>query len=202
MSRYCGPRLKIIRRLKTLPGLSKKKPNFRIEPNRKKSQYRVRLKEKQRARFHYGLTERQLLQYVRIAKRSKGSTGEILLQLLEMRLDNIIFRLGMALTIPEARQLVNHRHILVNNRMVDIPSYRCKPQDMISIRDQQRSKNRIQKNIDFYQRDKMSGKVLNHLNLSIQKSQYIGLVNQIIDIKQIGLKINELLVVEYYSRRA
>ena len=79
-----------------------------------------------------------LLKYVRIARRAKGSTGQVLLQLLEMCLDNILFRLGMAPTIPGARQLVNHGHIRVNDHMVDIPSYPCKPQDVITIRDQQR----------------------------------------------------------------
>lgn len=79
-----------------------------------------------------------MLKYVRIARRAKGSTGQVLLQLLEMRLDNILFRLGMTPTIPGARQLVNHGHIRVNDHMVDIPSYPCKPQDVITIRDQQR----------------------------------------------------------------
>ena len=91
-------------------------------------------------RFHYGLTERQLLKYVRIASKGKGPKGEVLLQLLEMRLDNILFRLGMAATIPRARQLVNHRHILVNGRIVDIPSYRCKPRDIITTRNEQKSR--------------------------------------------------------------
>nr|QGX06297.1 ribosomal protein S4 [Torreya nucifera] len=208
MSRYRGPRLKIINRLKTLPGLSKKTPNRIIEKSGKRkhskppkpSKYPVCLKEKQRLRFHYGLTERQLLQYVRIARRANGPTGQVLLQLLEMRLDTIIFRLGMALTIPGARQLVNHRHILVNDRIVDIPSYRCKPQDLIYIKDQQRSRNIINKNIDLSQRDKIW--VPNHLNLKKKKkSQYIGLVKKIVDSKRISLKINELLVVEYYSCR-
>ena len=105
----------------------------------KKSQYRIRLEEKQKLRFHYGLTERQLLKYVHIAGKAKGSTGQVLLQLLEMRLDNILFRLGMASTIPGARQLVNHRHILVNGRIVDIPSYRCKARDIITTKDKERS---------------------------------------------------------------
>nr|YP_009117623.1 ribosomal protein S4 [Callitropsis vietnamensis]AJE71165.1 ribosomal protein S4 [Callitropsis vietnamensis]AQM39560.1 ribosomal protein S4 [Callitropsis vietnamensis] len=206
MSRYRGPRLKIISRLKTLPGLSKKTPNRIQKPIKKKhskplksSKYPVRLKEKQRLRFHYGLPERQLLQYVRIARRAKGSTGQVLLQLLEMRLDNILFRLGMALTIPEARQLVNHRHILVNGRIVDIPSYRCKPQDFISIKEKQGLRNIMKKNIEIFQKDKM--RVPPHLNRIKQKSQYSGLVKKIIDNNRIGLNINELLVVEYYSRR-
>nr|QWW89683.1 ribosomal protein S4 [Zamia fischeri] len=201
MSRYRGPRLKIIRRLRVLPGLTNKRPKSINDPtnqssSRKISQYRIRLEEKQKLRFHYGLTERQLLKYVRIAGRAKGSTGQVLLQLLEMRLDNTIFRLGMAPTIPGARQLVNHRHILVNDRVVDIPSYRCKPRDVITVRDQQRSRAMIDKNLDLSQKDQMP----NHLTL--HSSRYKGLVNQIIDSKWISLKINELLVVEYYSRQA
>nr|YP_004891220.1 ribosomal protein S4 [Larix decidua]YP_009685277.1 ribosomal protein S4 [Larix gmelinii]YP_009685348.1 ribosomal protein S4 [Larix cajanderi]AZA05927.1 ribosomal protein S4 [Larix kaempferi]AZA05998.1 ribosomal protein S4 [Larix gmelinii var. olgensis]BBA66608.1 ribosomal protein S4 [Larix gmelinii var. japonica]QDM37067.1 ribosomal protein S4 [Larix gmelinii]QDM37138.1 ribosomal protein S4 [Larix gmelinii] len=201
MSRYRGPRLKIIRRLKTLPGLTSKRPKYRNDSinrssSRKISQYRIRLEEKQKLRFHYGLTERQLLKYVRIARRAKGSTGQVLLQLLEMRSDNIIFRLGMAPTIPGARQLVNHGHIRVNDHMVDIPSYPCKPQDEITIRDQQRLRTIIRKNIDLLQRDKLP----NHLTFN--SLQYKGFINQIIDSKWISLKINELLVVEYYSRQA
>nr|YP_009268434.1 ribosomal protein S4 [Pseudolarix amabilis]APC93001.1 ribosomal protein S4 [Pseudolarix amabilis]BAV19340.1 ribosomal protein S4 [Pseudolarix amabilis] len=201
MSRYRGPRLKIIRRLKTLPGLTSKRPKHRNDSinrssSRKISQYRIRPEEKQKLRFHYGLTERQLLKYVRIARRAKGSTGQVLLQLLEMRSDNIIFRLGMAPTIPGARQLVNHGHIRVNDHMVDIPSYPCKPQDVITIRDQQRLRAIIRKNIDLFQRDKLP----NHL--TFHSLQYKGLINQIIDTKWITLKINELLVVEYYSRQA
>nr|WGO00044.1 small ribosomal protein subunit 4 [Schistostega pennata] len=202
MSRYRGPRVRIIRRLGTLPGLTNKIPQLRSNSinqstsNKKISQYRIRLEEKQKLRFHYGITERQLLNYVRIARKAKGSTGQVLLQLLEMRLDNIIFRLGMAPTIPGARQLVNHRHILVNNRIVNIPSYRCKPQDFITIKDRQKSHAMIMKNVDFSRK----AKVPNHLTFnSLEKN---GLVNQILDQESIGLKINELLVVEYYSRQA
>nr|YP_010467493.1 ribosomal protein S4 [Vinca difformis]AWI70121.1 ribosomal protein S4 [Vinca major]UVF29498.1 ribosomal protein S4 [Vinca difformis] len=200
MSRYRGPRLKKIRRLGALPGLTNKRPragnDLRNQSRSgKKSQYRIRLEEKQKLRFHYGLTERQLLKYVRIAGKAKGSTGQVLLQLLEMRLDNILFRLGMATTIPTARQLVNHRHILVNGRIVDIPSYRCKPRDIITAKDEQKSRALIQKSLDSYPH----GELPSHLIL--QPFQYKGLVNQIIDSKWVGLKINELLVVEYYSRQ-
>nr|APW79572.1 ribosomal protein S4 [Chorisodontium wallisii]QRD99240.1 ribosomal protein S4 [Chorisodontium aciphyllum] len=202
MSRYRGPRVRIIRRLGTLPGLTNKTPQLKSgsinqsTSNKKVSQYRIRLEEKQKLRFHYGITERQLLNYVRIARKAKGSTGQVLLQLLEMRLDNVIFRLGMAPTIPGARQLVNHRHILVNNRIVNIPSYRCKPQDFITIKDRQKSQAMIIKNIDFSQKSKIP----NHLTFSSLEKK--GLVNQILDQESIGLKINELLVVEYYSRQA
>nr|QXV93516.1 ribosomal protein S4 [Rubroshorea leprosula] len=197
MSRYRGPRFKKIRRLGALPGLTSKRPKARKNQSRprKKSQYRIRLEEKQKLRFHYGLTERQLLKYVRIAGKAKSSTGQVLLQLLEMRLDNILFRLGLASTIPQARQLVNHRHILVNDRIVDIPSYRCKPRDIISARNEQKSRALIQNSLD----SSIPKKLPKHLTL--HTLQYKGLVNQIIDRKWVGLKINELLVVEYYSRQ-
>lgn len=202
MSRYRGPRVRIIRRLGALPGLTNKTPQLKTNSinqsisNKKISQYRIRLEEKQKLRFHYGITERQLLNYVRIARKAKGSTGEVLLQLLEMRLDNIIFRLGMASTIPGARQLVNHRHILVNDRIVNIPSYRCKPEDSITIKNRQKSQAIISKNLNLYQKYKTP----NHLTYNFLKKK--GLVNQILDRESIGLKINELLVVEYYSRQA
>nr|YP_009712727.1 ribosomal protein S4 [Lindera metcalfiana]AXF47228.1 ribosomal protein S4 [Lindera latifolia]QGG44447.1 ribosomal protein S4 [Lindera metcalfiana] len=200
MSRYLGPRFKKIRCLGALPGLTSKRPRSGSDLRNqsrfgKRSQYRIRLEEKQKLRFHYGLTERQLLRYVRIAGKAKGSTGQVLLQLLEMRLDNILFRLGMASTIPGARQLVNHRHILVNGRVVDIPSYRCKPRDIITARDEQRSRALIQNYLDSSPREDLAK------HLTFDSSQYKGLVNQIIDIKWIGLKINEFLVVEYYSRQ-
>nr|YP_010158510.1 ribosomal protein S4 [Xylia xylocarpa]QRG30711.1 ribosomal protein S4 [Xylia xylocarpa] len=200
MSRYRGPRFKKIRRLGALPGLTSKRPIVGRKLRRKarlgkKSQYRIRLEEKQKLRFHYGLTERQLLKYVGIARKAKGSTGQVLLQLLEMRLDNILFRLGMALTIPQARQLVNHRHVLVNGHIVDIPSYRCKPQDIITPRDEQKSRTLIQNYLDS------SPRQLLPKHLTLHPLLYKGSVNQIIDSKWVGLKINELLVVEYYSRQ-
>ena len=212
MSRYRGPRLKIIRRLNTpLPGLTSSlivSSTVNTKSQRKdKSEYRIRLEEKQKLRFHYGITERQLLRYVRLARRAKGSTGQVLLQLLEMRLDNIIFRLGMAPTIPAARQLVNHGHVLVNDRVVDIPSYRCKPQESISIRDRARSRALVDKNINNSQESKKLspsrdslGKVPTHLRLNAKN--YKASVNQIVNRNSIGVKVNELLVVEYYSRQA
>nr|YP_010414043.1 ribosomal protein S4 [Wenchengia alternifolia]QJS33411.1 ribosomal protein S4 [Wenchengia alternifolia]QJS33500.1 ribosomal protein S4 [Wenchengia alternifolia]URQ21928.1 ribosomal protein S4 [Wenchengia alternifolia]URQ22016.1 ribosomal protein S4 [Wenchengia alternifolia]URQ22104.1 ribosomal protein S4 [Wenchengia alternifolia] len=200
MSRYRGPRFKKIRRLGALPGLTTKRPKAGSDLRNqsrsgKKSQYRIRLEEKQKLRFHYGLTERQLLKYVRIAGKARGSTGQVLLQLLEMRLDNILFRLGMASTIPAARQLVNHRHILVNGRIVDIPSFRCKPRDIITAKGEQKSRTLIQNSLN----SSPQAEVPNHLTL--HPFQYKGLVNQIIDSQWVGLKINELLVVEYYSRQ-
>lgn len=200
MSRYRGPIFKKICRLGSLPGLTNKRSrvgNTLKNQSRsiKKSEYRIRLEEKQKLRLHYGLTERQLLKYVRIAAKAKGQTGQVLLQLLEMRLDNIIFRLGMASTIPRARQLVNHRHILVNGHIVNIPSYRCKPRDIITAMDDAKSRTMVQTSLDSFS-DKELPK---HLILHALESK--GLVNQIIDPAWVGLKINELLVVEYYSRQ-
>nr|YP_009515100.1 ribosomal protein S4 [Dendrotrophe varians]YP_009772460.1 ribosomal protein S4 [Phacellaria compressa]YP_009772532.1 ribosomal protein S4 [Phacellaria glomerata]YP_010835800.1 ribosomal protein S4 [Phacellaria rigidula]AUN45188.1 ribosomal protein S4 [Dendrotrophe varians]QIT03550.1 ribosomal protein S4 [Phacellaria compressa]QIT03622.1 ribosomal protein S4 [Phacellaria glomerata]WGC44149.1 ribosomal protein S4 [Phacellaria rigidula] len=200
MSRYRGPRFKKIRRLGALPGLTNKRPRAGSDLRNqsrsgKRSQYRIRLEEKQKLRFHFGLTERQLLQYVRIAGKAKGATGRVLLQLLEMRLDNILFRLGMTSTISGARQLVNHRHILVNGRIVDIPSYRCKPQDIITARNEQKSKVLIQNYVDSSSHEELPK------HLTLHPFQYKGFVNQIIDSQWVGLKINELLVVEYYSRQ-
>lgn len=204
MSRYRGPRFKKIRRLRALPGLIQKRYKYRSKGDPKKKQirfrkrsqqYRIRLEEKQKLRFHYGLTERQLVRYMRIAGKGKGSTGQVLLQLLEMRLDNILFRLGMALTIPGARQLVNHRHILVNGHIVDIPSYRCKPRDIITTKDNERSKDLIQKSIASCAHKKLPK------NLTIDSKNYKGRVKKIIDRAEVGLRINEFLVVEYYSRQ-
>lgn len=195
-----------MRRLKNLPGLAGKKnaPNLdevRVvgdqSASKKISQFCVRLEAKQRLRLNYGLTERQLLNYVRIARRTRGSTGQVPLQLLEMRLDNIIFQLGMASTIPAARQLVNHRHILVNGHIVDIPSYRCKSKDIITIRNRPTSYNAA--------KGKSLGRdeVPDHLTLSISKtSESTGLVNHTANRESVNLDINELLVVEYHSRKA
>lgn len=202
MSRYRGPRFKKIRRLRALPGLIQKRSKKENDPKKKKirfrkksQQYRIRLEEKQKLRFHYGLTERQLVRYMAIAGKGKGSTGQVLLQLLEMRLDNILFRLGMASTISGARQLVNHRHILVNNNMVDIPSYRCKPRDIITTKDNERSKDLIQKSIAS-----CAYKILpKHLTIDLKNCK--GRVNKVIDRAEVGLRINEFLVIEYYSRQ-
>lgn len=202
MSRYRGPRVKIVRRLGDLPGLTATTPRVRsnqghqTSTKKRVSQYRVRLEEKQKLRYHYGLTERQLLRYVGIARKTKGSTGQVLLQLLEMRLDNIVFRLNMASTIPAARQLVNHGHLQVNNRVVDIPSYSCKPTDTIAVRDRIKSRSLVAHRLS----DSSPSAPLRHLTFNSTSQN--ALVNQLIDRESIGLQLNELLVVEYYSRQA
>src|ERR687893_2290770 len=155
MSRDRGPRLRVVRRLGKLPGLSRKTPRRAYPPGqhgqarKKRSEYAIRLEEKQKLRFNYGITEKQLLRYVRKARRATGSTGQTLLQLLEMRLDNTVFRMGMAPTIPGARQLVGHGHVTVNGRVVNIPSYQCRPGEIISVKNNERSKRLVEQNLEF-----------------------------------------------------
>ena len=140
MARYRGPRVKIVRRLGELPGLTTKVPNRTYGPGQhgqatstgKLTHFRVRLQEKQKLRYNYGISEKQLLTYVRRARRAKGPTGEVLLQMLEMRLDSIVYRLGFAPTIRAARQYVSHGLITVNGQTVNIPSYNCLPGETIA----------------------------------------------------------------------
>ena len=201
MSRYRGPRLRICRRLGDLPGLTRKvskkqaPPGEHGEKYRKPSEYAVRLEVKQKLRFNYGVNEKQLVNYVKVAKKLQGSTGQVLLQLLEMRLDNTIFRLGMAPTIPAARQLVNHGHIYVNSRRVSVGSYQCKPGDIITVNDQTNSKSLIEKYLSF------PGLANIPSHLELDSSQLIGKVNGIVEREWVALQLNELLIVEYYSRK-
>jgi small subunit ribosomal protein S4 len=201
MSRYRGAVVRIVRRLGELPGLTRKitrrssRPGQHGDQPRKPSEYAIRLEEKQKLRFNYGLTEKQLLRYVRDAKRIKGSTGEALLQLLEMRLDNIVFRLGMAPTIPAARQIVNHGHICINGKRVSIPSYQCQTSDVISVRNNARSKQLVETYLSF------PGLANLPSHLEIDKDKLIGKVNGIIERDWVALQLNELLIVEYYSRK-
>jgi small subunit ribosomal protein S4 len=201
MSRYRGPRLRITRRLGELPGLTRKTARRAYPPGqhgqnrRKRSEYAIRLEEKQKLRFNYGISEKQLMRYMLQARRATGSTGEKLLQLLEMRLDNTVFRLGMAGTIPGARQLVNHGHLMVNDRRVDIASYQCRPGDVIKVRNREGSRRLVQANMEF------PGLANIPSHLAYDKESMTGKVNGIIDREWIALQINELLVVEYYSRK-
>jgi small subunit ribosomal protein S4 len=202
MSRYRGPRLRIIRRLGELPGLTRKSARRAYPPgqhgqNRKKrSEYAIRLEEKQKLRMNYGLTEKQMLRYVRKARRVAGSTGQVLLQLLEMRLDNTVFRMGMAPTIPAARQLVNHGHVTVNGRPVNIASYQCRPGEEVAVRNREASKKLVEANLQY------PGLANLPSHLEFDKEKLAGKVNSVIEREWVALQVNELLVVEYYSRQA
>jgi small subunit ribosomal protein S4 len=131
MSRYRGPRLKIVRRLGELNALTRKISGKKNPPGesgmskKKPSQYNIQLREKQKLRYNYGITEKQLVNYIKKSRKGNDSSGRFLLTMLEMRLDSIIFRIGFAQTIMASRQIVNHRHILVNKKQINVPNYQC-----------------------------------------------------------------------------
>ena len=204
MSRYRGPKLKISRRLGSLPGLTTKKSNKLHPPgkdgnapdNRKKlTEYGIRLEEKQKLKFNYGLTESQLFKYVKEARRRKGVTGLILLQLLEMRLDTLCFTLGFGSSIAQARQLVTHGHITVNNKVLSIPSFQCRLNDVISVKDKSISKNLVSANVKANQRSEIPS------NLKFDATSLQATVLDYCNRDDIPLQLDELLVIEYYSRR-
>ena len=205
MSRYRGPKLKIARRLGTLPGLTTKKSNKTNRPGKdgnvnadtgkKLSEYGVRLEEKQKLKFNYGLSENQLFRYVKEARRRQGVTGLILLQLLEMRLDTLCFTLGFAKTMAQARQLVNHGHVTVNKKVVSIPSFQCRLNDIISVKEQNSSKTLVENNL----KNRQSTAIPAHLKFDQNKLEAI--VMDYCDRDDVILQLDELLVIEHYSRR-
>ena len=201
MARYTGAKLRILRRLGDLPGLTSKVPKRTSRPGqhgmvtKKLTPYAIRLEEKQKIRFNYGVSEKQLMNYVKQAKKIKGVTGTILLQLLEMRLDNLVFRLGLAPTIPSARQLIRHKHIMINQSCVSIPSYQCQPGDTITVKNAASSKKLVETNLE--------SPTLSNIpqHLEFDKEKLTGKVLSVIDRKWVALKLNELFVIEYYSRK-
>lgn len=204
MSRYRGPKLKITRRLGPLPGLTTKKSKKLNRPgkegnsstgNKKLTEYGIRLEEKQKLKFNYGLTESQLFRYIKEARRRKGVTGLILLQLLEMRLDTLCFTLGFAKSITQARQLVNHGHIIVNQKVINIPSFQCRFNDVISVKEKTTSKNLVINNLKQNQKSNIP------YNLKFDESKLEAKVLDYCDRDDVQLQLDELLVIEYYSRR-
>lgn len=204
MSRYRGPKLKISRRLGSLPGLTTKKSKKLNRPgkdgnspdtSKKLTEYGIRLEEKQKLKFNYGLTESQLFRYVKEARRRKGVTGLILLQLLEMRLDTLCFTLGFATSMAQARQLVNHGHITVNNKVINIPSFQCRLNDTISVKEKSSSKNLIDANLKNNPRSEIPA------NLKFDSNSLKATVLDYCNREDIPLQLDELLVIEYYSRR-
>ena len=205
MSRYRGPKLKISRRLGSLPGLTTKRSkkinrpgkdgNSNADTSKKLTEYGVRLEEKQKLKFNYGLTENQLFRYVKEARRRNGVTGLILLQLLEMRLDTLCFTLGFGKSLAQARQLVNHGHITVNKKVVSIPSFQCRLNDIIGIKEKSTSKNLIETNIKNNQINEIP------YHLKFDSSKLEATVLNYCGRDDIPLQLDELLVIEYYSRR-
>jgi small subunit ribosomal protein S4 len=216
MSRYRGPRLRLQRRLGVrLPGLTTKLKKRKKSPGQhgqepskiRKSAYRIRLEEKQKLRFNYSVTEKQLFRYVKEARKIKGSTGFIILQFLEMRLDTIVYRLNLAPTIIAARQLVSHGHIKVNNHLVTIPSFQCQGGDIVEVLENEKSVNLVKNLTNNFTLinnvilSKTKKKKYFPAHLSIKSKQLKGFVTKVVSRKDINLPINELLVVEFYSRR-
>jgi small subunit ribosomal protein S4 len=141
------------------------------------------------------LTESQLFRYVKEARRRKGVTGLILLQLLEMRLDTLCFTLGFASSMAQARQLVNHGHITVNNKVINIPSFQCRLNDTISVKEKSSSKTLIDANLKNNQRSEIPS------NLKFDSNALKATVLDYCNREDIPLQLDELLVIEYYSRR-
>lgn len=205
MSRYRGPRLRIIRKLGVLPGFTTKITTRNFPPGQhgpskasKKNattDYGIRLQEKQKLRFNYGVSEKQLFLYVKEARKLRGATGTLILQLLEMRLENIVYRLGFAPTIPSARQFVSHGHIYVNGKKLNIPSFQCKPSDIISIRQNNQSIDFAKKYLEISNFNNLPS------HLELDKEKLVGKVKSIISREDVNLNINELLIVEFYSRK-
>lgn len=203
MARHTGPRLKIIRRLGTpLPGLKRTDPDLRRPyppgqhgPTRRKklSDYALRLMEKQKLRFHYGVGEKQLRRYVADAFNRKGNSGTNLLQNLERRLDNAVFRMGLAPTIPAARQLTRHGHVTVNGKRVNIPSYRLVPGETIAIREKSKWKERALEAM------KDPNNLAAPSYLEIDQSAGSATFTAVPDVEDCPIDIDPQLIVEYYS---
>jgi small subunit ribosomal protein S4 len=200
MARYIGPKTKVARSLGSpVYGYDKYYERKNYPPGmhglsrrrRKPSEYRMQLLEKQKAKYTYGLKEAQFRRFYSIALSKGGITGENLMQLLESRLDNVVYRLGIAKTRPAARQLVSHKHIIVNDRVVNIPSYLVKPGDIIGVRERSKSLEIIQEAI--------TGRVDKYSWLQWDQSNMAGTFLQYPVRTEIPENINEQLIVELYS---
>ncbi len=206
MARYTGPRCKLARREGTdlflksgvRPLDSKCKldtpPGQHGQRRGRLSDYGGQLREKQKVRRIYGVLERQFRNYYAEAARRKGATGEVLLQLLESRLDNVVYRMGFASTRAEARQLVGHRGIEVNGRVVNIPSYQVKAGDVISVREKAKKQLRVQAALEMAQQNGFVGWV------EVDPKKMEGTFKNIPDRSDLSADINEHLIVELYSK--
>jgi len=200
MSRYTGPRNKISRRLgidifergsRSLERRMGIPPGQHGQRRRKLSEYALQLQEKQKARFRYGLTERQLRRVFERAERLKGPTGENFMRLLELRLDNVVFRLGLARSRSQARQYVNHGHVLVNGKRVTIPSYQVGLNDVVTVAQKSRQIPLIQE----LEEDRAT-----MVPRWIQREEFGGRILALPERADIPPDITDQLIVEYYSR--
>ena len=190
----------IVKRCKTLGiepsvmGYDKSTNRNPKQSRKKQSEYGIQLNEKQKVKFIYGVLEKQFRKYYVMATKQSGITGQNLLQILESRLDNVVFRLGLANTRKEARQLVNHGHILVNGSKVDIPSYLVKPGDVVSVREKSKSSARMKEIVEANE------KRIIPKWLSMDKNKLEGKVLQLSDREDIDYDVEEHLIVELYSK--
>ena len=200
MARYTGPKSRIARKFgEGIFGadkvLSKKNypPGQHGNSRKKNSEYGVQLREKQKAKYTYGVLERQFRNLFERAEKAKGITGEILLQLLECRLDNIVFRLGIAPTRAAARQLVSHRHIVVDGEVVNIPSYAVKPGQVIGVREKSKSLEVIVNSLEGFNHSKYPW-------LEWDGNTKVGKLLHVPQRADIPENIKEHLIVELYSK--
>jgi small subunit ribosomal protein S4 len=202
MARYTGPTTRISRRFGQLILGSAKALERRNYPpgqhgpksRRKTSEYGTGLAEKQKLRYIYGLLERQFRRVFAIAKRERGVTGERFLQLLETRLDSTVYLLGFAKSRASARQLVNHGHIKVNGKKVDISSYNVKAGDQIEVKNTTASRQLVTRNLEENRMRNVPGW------LTLQADQFKGVVNRLPNRDEMEPGVNEQLIVEFYSR--
>ena len=175
-------------------GIDKKSTRQLKRANRKMSEYGLQLREKQKAKFIYGVLEKPFRNYYKKADQMQGQTGANLMTLLELRLDNVIFRLGFARTRKEARQIVDHKHVMVNGKQVNIPSYLVKPGDVIEIKEGKKSSQRYKDILE------VTGGRLVPEWLDANQDALQGTVKEVPSREVIDVPVNEMLIVELYSK--
>jgi len=202
MARYTGPKSKIARKFREPifgPDKVLEKKNYppgqhgNTRRRSKKSEYSIQLNEKQKAKYTYGMLEKQFRRFFDIASRKKGATGENLLKLCESRLDNVVFRLGVAPTRSGARQLVSHKHIKVNGELVNIPSYLVKPGDKVEVRERSKAMEVIKNSIAAARKG-------HYPWVEFDNGSMQGTFVNVPEREQIPENINEQLIVELYSK--
>ncbi|CAB0152047.1 30S ribosomal protein S4 [Pseudidiomarina piscicola] len=206
MARYLGPKLKLSRRegtdlfLKSGVRAIDTKCKLESAPGQhgarrgRLSDYGLQLREKQKVRRMYGVLEKQFRNYYKEAARIKGNTGENLLQLLEQRLDNVVYRMGFASTRAEARQLVSHKAVVVNGQVVNIPSFKVRPEDVVSVREKAKKQARIAAALDLAeQREKP-------VWVEVDGNKLEGQFKRLPERSDLSAEINEQLIVELYSK--
>ncbi len=175
-------------------GYDKKSRRKPLRNGRKKSEYALQLREKQKAKFIYGVMEKPFRNYYKKADKKKGMTGENLMIMLEQRLDNVVFRMGFARTRKESRQVVDHKMFLVNGKSVNIPSYSVKPGDVIEVREKSKNLQRFKEILDV-----TSGRIVPDW-LDVDQDNLTGTVKELPTRDQIDVPVDEMLIVELYSK--